>query len=158
VETAADAERLLEMAGRGGVKGWGGHQLLFESPSMGGRKYLPVLGDVKHVESYFSFRVVKRNSDGRAPLRDDLQLVDILPHPVYLLLDMLERGAAGPTELVALEVGPSGTIQALIRRGSITGSLVVTIEGRPVESYLRVVGTNGSVHADFVLSTVQRNI
>src|SRR4029453_2472720 len=91
-------------------------------------------------------------------LRDDLQLVDIFPHPVYLLLDLLERVAAGPTELGALEVGPSGHIQALIRRGSITGSLVVTIEGRPVESYLRVIGTNGSVHADFVLSTLQRSI
>jgi nucleoside-diphosphate-sugar epimerase len=34
----------------------------------------------------------------------------------------------------------------------------VTLEGRPVESYLRVVGRNGSVFADFVRSTVQRQI
>jgi nucleoside-diphosphate-sugar epimerase len=34
----------------------------------------------------------------------------------------------------------------------------VTLDGRPVESYLRLVGTNGSVHADYVRSTVQRNL
>jgi predicted dehydrogenase/nucleoside-diphosphate-sugar epimerase len=158
VETARAAQRLLDLAARRQLKVCSGHQLLFEPPSLGMRKYLPALGDVKHVESYFSFRVVKRNPDGRAPLRDDLQLIDILPHPVYLLLDILERSASGTTELTGLEVGPSGTLQALLRRGAVTGTLVVTIEGRPVDSYLRVVGTNGSLHADFVRSTLQRNI
>ena len=158
VETADGASRLLELAEQMHLKVCSGHQLLFEPPSLGIRKYLPALGDVKHVESYFSFRVVKRNPDGRAPLRDDLQLIDILPHPVYLLLDILERAGSGTTELTGLEVGPSGTLQALLRRGSVTGSLVVTVEGRPVESYLRVVGTNGSLYADFVRSTLQRNL
>jgi predicted dehydrogenase len=158
VETARAAEWLLALADRKHLKVCSGHQLLFEPPSIGIRKYLPALGDLKHVESYFSFRVVKRNPDGRAPLRDDLQLIDVLPHPVYLLLDLLERSGPGSTELTGLEVGPSGTVQALLRRGAVTGTLVVTIEGRPVESYLRVVGTNGSLHADFVRSTLQRNL
>ena len=49
-------------------------------------------------------------------------------------------------------------MHTLVRRGSLTGSLVVTLEGRPVENYLRLVGTNGSIHADYVRSTVQRNL
>jgi len=36
--------------------------------------------------------------------------------------------------------------------------LVVTLDGRPVENYLRLVGTNGSIHADYVRSTVQTNV
>ena len=40
----------------------------------------------------------------------------------------------------------------------VTGTLVVTLEGRPVESYLRVVGKNGSLFADYVRSTTQRSI
>jgi uncharacterized protein YbjT (DUF2867 family) len=96
--------------------------------------------------------------NGRAPLRDDLQLLDILPHPVYLLLDFLERGAEGSTQLMSVQIGPRGTVHALVRRGSLTATLVVTLEGRPVESYLRLVGTNGSIHADYVRSTVQRNL
>jgi len=158
VETEAAADRLLDLAARRGLKVCAGHQLLFEAPSLGVRRYLPFLGDVKHVESYFSFRPVKQNAAGSAPLRDDLQLVDILPHPIYLLLDLLERTGAGITELAGLELGPWGTVHALVRRGAITGSLVVTIEGRPVDSYLRVVGTNGSINADFVRGTLQSTV
>jgi len=119
---------------------------------------LPAVGQLTHVESYFSFRAVKHDPSGRAPLRDDLQLLDILPHPVYLLLDFLERAVEGTTELVAVEIGPRGTVHALIRRGPLTGTLVVTLDGRPVESFLRLVGTNGSINADYVRSTVQRNL
>jgi nucleoside-diphosphate-sugar epimerase len=101
---------------------------------------------------------MKHSASGRAPLRDDLQLLDILPHPVYLLLDFLERATEGSTRLVSVAIGPRGTVHALVRRGSLTATLVVTLDGRPVESYLRLVGTNGSLHADYVRSTVQQNI
>ena len=119
---------------------------------------LPALGTISHIESYFSFRPVRRTPDGRVPLRPDLQLLDILPHPVYLLLSVLERAGSGPIELAATQVGAGGTVHALLRQGATTGVLTVTLEGRPVESYLRVVGSNGSICADFVRGTVQRHI
>ena len=93
---------------------------------------------------------------GRKVLRADHQLLDILPHPVYLLLQVLEQAAQGRTELLSLEVSPEGTVHALVRRGQTTGTLIVTLEGRPVESYLRVIGRNGSLFADYVRSTTQR--
>jgi predicted dehydrogenase/nucleoside-diphosphate-sugar epimerase len=158
VETRASAARLAKLADSKGLRICPGHQLLYEPPTRRALELLPALGQLTHVESYFSFRAMKHNPNGRAPLRDDLQLLDILPHPVYLLLDFLERAAEGTTELVAVEIGPRGTVHALARRGSLTGTLVVTLEGRPVESYLRLVGTNGSIHADYVRSTVQRNL
>src|SRR2546427_7919472 len=52
----------------------------------------------------------------------------------------------------SLEVSQAGTVHALVRRGGVTGTLVVTLEGRPVESYLRVIGKNGSLFADYVRS------
>lgn len=158
VETHAAATRLAAIAHRNGLKICAGHQLLYEPPTLRALEVLPALGELTHVESYFSFRAMKHSPTGRAPLRDDLQLLDILPHPVYLLLDFLERSAEGTTRLVSVEIGPRGTVHALVRRGSLTGTLVVTLEGRPVESYLRLVGTNGSIHADYVRSTVQRNL
>jgi nucleoside-diphosphate-sugar epimerase/predicted dehydrogenase len=158
VETRAAATRLARVADGRGLKICPGHQLLYEPPTRRALELLPALGQLIHVESYFSFRPMKHNPSGRAPLRDDLQLLDILPHPVYVLLDFLERAGEGTTELVAIEIGPRGTVHALIRRGALTGTLVVTLDGRPVESYLRLVGTNGSVHADYVRSTVQRNL
>lgn len=158
VETRAAAARLAKLADREGLKICAGHQLLHEPPTRRALELLPALGELTHVESYFSFRAMKHSPSGRAPLRDDLQLLDILPHPVYLLLDFLERAAEGKTQLASVEIGPRGTVHALVRRGSLTATLVVTLEGRPVESYLRLVGTNGSIHADYVRGTVQRNL
>ena len=158
VETRGAAARLAKLADRKGLKICPGHQLLYEPPTRRALELLPALGELTHVESYFSFRAMKHSASGRAPLRDDLQLLDILPHPVYLLLDFLERATDGKTRLVSVEIGPRGTVHALVRRGSLTATLVVTLDGRPVESYLRVVGTNGSLHADYVRSTVQRSI
>jgi predicted dehydrogenase/nucleoside-diphosphate-sugar epimerase len=158
VETRAAALRLAKLADSKGLKICPGHQLLYEPPTRRALELLPALGRLTHVESYFSFRANKHDPSGRAPLRDDLQLLDILPHPVYVLLDFLERAGEGTTELTAIEIGPRGTVHALVRRGAVTGTLVVTLEGRPVESYLRLVGTNGSIYADYVRSTVQRNV
>lgn len=158
VESTADARAILDLAAARGLGVCAGHQLLFEPPTAVALRLLPALGRIAHIESYFSFRPVRRAPGGRVPLRADLQLLDILPHPVYLLLEFLERVGDGRTELAAVRVGERGTVHAIIRRGDVTGTLVVTLEGRPVESYLRLVGTNGSVHADYVRSTVQRLI
>lgn len=157
-EDERTARAILDLAATSGLKVCAGHQLLFEAPSLAIRPALPALGTITHVESYFSFRTVRRAAGGRTPLRADKQLLDILPHPVYLLLDMLERAAPGVSELAAIEVNPRGTVHALVRRGSLTATLIVTLDGRPVESYLRVVGRNGSLVGDFVRGLVVRQI
>jgi len=155
--TAAAAANLLARAAAAGVRVCAGHQLLYESPAREARRLLPALGEVVHLESYFSFRTVRWMAGGRVPLRADLQLLDILPHPVYLLLEFLREAIPdGEVALDAVRIGPRGTVHALVRRGRVTGDLVVTLDGRPVESYLRLVGTNGTIHADFVRGTVQR--
>ena len=155
-EDLKSAQDVLAAAERRGLKVCAGHQLLFESPAVHARKLLPCLGRVVHVESYFSFRPVRRSPDGRTPLRADLQLLDILPHPVYLLLNFLELATGQPSRTEAVQDGPGGTVHVLVRSGDVTGNLVVTLHGRPVESYLRIVGVNGTLHADFVRSTVQQ--
>ena len=158
VESVEEAAELLDLAAARGLRVCAGHQLLFEPPTRTAAALLPALGRLAHAESYFSFRTVRRSPGGRAPLRPDLQLLDILPHPVYLLLHFLEAAGAASPELAALEVGERGTVHALVRSGDLTGSLVVTLQGRPVESYVRLSGSNGSVFADYVRSTVQRQI
>ena len=158
-ETSREAGALLDLAASRRLLVCSGHQLLFEPPSRELARRLPSVGRPAHVESYFAFRPVRRAPGGRAPLRSDLQLLDILPHPTYLLLDILERSVPeGETELAALELSGAGTLHALVRRGGVTGVLTVTLEGRPVESYLRVVGRNGAVTAEYVRGTVQRLI
>lgn len=152
------ARAVLDLAAQRGRIVCSGHQLLFERPARLTAELLPALGRIVDVESFFAFRPVRRAPGGRVPLRADLQLLDVLPHPTYLLLDVLERATRGTTSLNALELGERGTLHALVRRGDLTGSLVVTLEGRPVESYLRVTGSNGTIVADFVRGTVVRQI
>ncbi len=157
-ESSVDAAEVLDLAAARGLRVCAGHQLLFEPPTRIALRYLPALGRLAHVESYFSFRTVRRTPGGRAPLRPDLQLLDILPHPIYLLLHFLHATGGGSAELISLDVRERGTVHALVRAGDLTGTLVVTLEGRPVENYIRLSGTNGSVFADYVRSTVQRQI
>ncbi|HEX2780585.1 MAG TPA: Gfo/Idh/MocA family oxidoreductase [Gemmatimonadaceae bacterium] len=157
-ESAREASELLALASERGRRVSAGHQLLFEAPTRIVDAYLPAIGRVVHVESFFSFRTVRRAPGGRAALRPDIQLLDILPHPVYLLLHVLDRCAAGTTDLVSLELSETGTVHALVRRGHLTAALTVSLEARPVESYLRVSGTNGSLHADYVRGTVERHL
>ncbi|MGB4069144.1 MAG: Gfo/Idh/MocA family oxidoreductase, partial [Nitrospira sp.] len=157
-ERVEDAQQILDEARTKNLLVCAGHQLLYEPPTRVLAQFLPSIGRVVHVESYFSFRTVRHAPGGRTVLRADHQLLDILPHPVYLLLRVLEQAAEGHTELVSLEVSQAGTVHALVRRGEITGTLIVTLEGRPVESYLRVVGKNGTLFADYVRGTTQRSI
>ncbi|MDC8447065.1 MAG: Gfo/Idh/MocA family oxidoreductase [Nitrospira sp.] len=157
-ERVEDAQQILDEARERNLLVCAGHQLLYEPPTRLLQRYLPSVGRIAHLESYFSFRTVRHAPGGRRVLRPDHQLLDILPHPVYLLLHVLEQADEGRTELTALDVNHTGTVHALVRRGEVTGMLVVTLEGRPVESYLRVVGRNGALLADYVRSTMQRAI
>ena len=157
-ERVEDAQQILVEACEKNLLVCAGHQLLYEPPTRVLARYLPSIGRVVHVESYFSFRTVRHAPDGRRVLREDYQLLDILPHPVYLLLQVLEESGKGNVELISLEVSHAGTVHALVRHGGVTGTLVVTLEGRPVESYLHVVGRNGSLFADYVRGTTQRAI
>lgn len=158
VESVAEAKELMALAASRNLLVCAGHQLMYEPPARVLREYRPAIGRLVHIESYFAFRTTRRTPDGRTPLRADLQLLDILPHPVYLLLDALAGEPGDKPELLSVEVGPAGTVHALVRKGMVTGNLVVTLEGRPVDNWLRLTGTNGTLHADFVRSTVQRSI
>jgi predicted dehydrogenase/nucleoside-diphosphate-sugar epimerase len=134
-----------------------GHQLLFESPTLRACEILEKFGRIIHIESYFSFNPVRRSKDGRTAISPLDQLVDILPHPVYLLLHFLKKKSSQkdvPVDISALEVNTSGSVYSILRCGDVTGSLIVTLEGRPIESYIKIVGTNGSLYADYVRGTV----
>ena len=152
----AGLEPLLDEAAERNLKVCAGHQVLFERPYRRLLERLPALGKVVHVESYFAFRPVRTSSGRGRPLTREEQLVDVLPHPTYMLLDVLERTSPNDvSELGELRVTSHGTVHGSISRGELTGTLMVSLEARPVEHWLRVVGTNGSVHADFVRGSVQ---
>jgi len=152
-----EAMEIISLAKEKGLGVCAGHQLLYEFPALKADEHLRKLGRIVHVESYFSFKPVRHSKDGRTAISPLDQLVDILPHPVYLLLYFLKRNSPQgetPVEIRALEARASGSVHGILRRGDATGSLIVTLEGRPIESYIKIVGTNGCLHADFVRGAV----
>ena len=151
------AKEVISLAKEKGLKVCAGHQLLFESPTLRADESLSMLGRIIHIESYFSFKPVRRSNDGRTTISPLDQLVDILPHPVYTLHHFLTKNAKQediPVHVRALEVNTSGNIHGILCCGDVTGILVVTLEGRPIESYVNIVGTNGSLYADYVRGAV----
>lgn len=152
----AEVDAVLEAARKAGRSVCAGHQLLYEAPARALTASLPLIGRVIHVESYFSFKTVRKSNDGRSLMSPIDQLLDILPHPVYTLLDALGGAAGTAPQLQSLYVRPEGEVHALLQAGETTGVLVVTLRGRPIDSYLRVVGTNGSLRADFVRGQLTR--
>jgi predicted dehydrogenase/nucleoside-diphosphate-sugar epimerase len=155
--SAREAMEVLDLAESRGLKACAAHQVLFQRSGQLYQTHLPMIGELRHVESYFSFKPVRRRPDGGTPLSAVDQLIDILPHPVYLLLSALESTPGARAELASVEVLPAGEVRAILRCGQTLATLVVTLQGRPIESYLRVVGTNGSVNVDFILGDIVKS-
>ncbi len=153
-----DAREIISLAENAGLGICAGHQLLFEAPARNAMAEIGKLGRIVHVESYFSFNPVKGSQDGRPTMSPLDQLVDILPHPVYLLLQFMKctllKEKHDCVQMKTVVVDPRGGVYGILQAGDIKGNLLVTLEGRPIECYIKVTGTNGSLNADFVRGTV----
>jgi predicted dehydrogenase/nucleoside-diphosphate-sugar epimerase len=146
----AHAEELVRVAQSRGLKLFAGHQLLAHNSTIQAEKYVKYIGDVIHLESYFAFRKVRKSISAVT------QAIDILPHPVYTLLHFLKAGNDTENGFVvkSLDAEADGEIRAVLKLGRRKGILVITLKGRPVDSYLKIVGTNGSVYIDYVRGVV----
>jgi predicted dehydrogenase/nucleoside-diphosphate-sugar epimerase len=149
--TKAEAERIFTLAAERGVRVCAGHQVLFEPPALAGREAVGSIGRLVHVVSVFSFKMVRRS------ITPADQLKDILPHAVYPVVDQLRAAtglADGAFELGGVTVDASGDLYALLRLGSTHAIVMVTLNGRPVEQYQELVGTNGSLRVDYISGAV----
>ncbi len=149
---AAEVETLFEAARAAGRLVCAGHQCLFDHAAAHGRDRLKHLGTIVHVHSHFSFRQVRRSI---SPVD---QAKDILPHAIYMLLDYLRASrpdleAATPA-LISADCDAAGGAYGLVKLGDCRGTFSVTLTGRPVEQYLHVSGTNGSLRVDLVRGSV----
>jgi predicted dehydrogenase/nucleoside-diphosphate-sugar epimerase len=151
--TRAEAVEMLGFAAARGVLISAGHQNLFERPAIMARDQIDTIGEIVHIESFFSFRQVRRT------ITPADQAKDILPHAVYPLVDQMRAGTGlqeAPIAVVGMDVRTSGDVYALLRLGDCTGVLLVTLSGRPIEQYQTIVGTNGTMRADYVTGTLTK--
>jgi predicted dehydrogenase/nucleoside-diphosphate-sugar epimerase len=155
VETRDEAEALFAAAQERGVLICAGHQLVRDRAFLQLTRRAFGLEQVALVDSYFAFRP-PRADPARASRRAlARQLVDVLPHPLYTLVAALERLGpfGGAIELVRADATPT-ELHALLAVGPVTGRLHVSLRARPIASTLSVVGTGGTLTADFVRAIV----
>jgi predicted dehydrogenase/nucleoside-diphosphate-sugar epimerase len=153
--TADNARALLERARSRGLLVCAGHQLLRDRAFETLVARAAGLGTLVRVDSHFAFRPVGASATraGARALAD--QVVDILPHPLYTLVAVLERFSptADAINLAWAHAGPAD-LQAILRTGELVGHLSVSLRARPVASSLTLTGTGGALTCDFVRSIV----
>lgn len=157
VDDSAVAKEILAEARSRDLKVCCGYQLLGQEVAREAVDFLASPGSTVHVESYFAFRPRRTGANVRLRISEEEQLFDILPHPTYVLLHLLT--CAEPresTEIESVGVGDSGSVHVLVRRGSVRGLLCVSLEARPVDSFVRIERSNGRMEVDFMRGTVQR--
>jgi predicted dehydrogenase/nucleoside-diphosphate-sugar epimerase len=159
VQTAETAEKLLSLAESRDIKVCAGHQLMWHPSAQLFWSKMKSVGDVVHVDSVFSFQPSRRKPSGALQDVND-QLLDVLPHPCYLMLKAMSRTSAvnGELEVEGIATDVDGEIRVLVRKGSSTGFLNVSLRGRPVDSYLRVIGTRATFEVDLVIGSVNGQI
>jgi predicted dehydrogenase/nucleoside-diphosphate-sugar epimerase len=145
--TTEEARRIVALAEQRGVKVCPGHQVLFEAPALAAADQMSQIGRLVHIESYFSFKMVRRTITAVD------QVKDILPHAVYPVVDQLRRGTGvmdAPIQVLGMSLDAAGEAYVLLRLGRVTAVVMVTLNGRPVEQYQNLIGTNGSLRADYI--------
>ena len=152
-ETAAEAAQLLALAAARGVKVCGGHQQLHDSAYQRLKARAGSLGKAVQVESRFTFAPSVDPETG-PPERLAQQLLDIVPHPLYTLLDAMESLHRDGDTTVSHTSADAGQVHVLLRRGTIEGTLFVSLRARPIVSTLSVTGNGGTLTADFVRSVL----
>jgi len=149
VESAAEADQLLAIAASRHRLVCCGHQLLTDPAYELLRRRAPAIRPYTHAESVFHFRSPRLRGTS-SPLAQAGELIDVLPHPLYSLIAVLEWMAPDePVELHSAAVSPA-SVDALLRAGDVMGRLHVSLTARPVLSTLSVGGGLGTLTADFI--------
>jgi predicted dehydrogenase/nucleoside-diphosphate-sugar epimerase len=147
----AHAEQLLDQAARRTRLVCAGHQLLCDPAFTRLMKAAGRLGTPVQIDSHFAFRPMGQSIERTAAPALAEALTDVLPHPLYALVFMLEHFSTSPVEIAWAEATPTD-LQAVLRAGDRVGRLSVSLRARPVASWITLMGTQGTLTCDFVRS------
>ena len=155
VETEREAAELLDLAAARSRLVCAGHQQLRDRAYVRLSRRVRELGKVALVDCQFTFRPPGLDPDAGAPTTLGGQLLDVLPHPLYTLVAMLEQVTARPgdIEIASLVAGPAD-LHAVLRSNGAYGRLALSLRARPIASTLSVSGSGGALTADFIRTSV----
>ena len=155
VESEWEAAELLQLAASRDRLVCVGHQQTRDPAFRALLRRMPEIGPVVRIDSHFAFHPQGVPAGGAGPGTLADRLLDVLPHPLSVLLLALEKacGDPGSVELTSMLAEPAD-LHAVLRAGEIWGRLSVSLRARPVASTLSVAGTGGTLTVDFMRATV----
>jgi predicted dehydrogenase/nucleoside-diphosphate-sugar epimerase len=153
--TSADATDLLAVAARRQRLVCAGHQQLFDPAFTALLDRARNVGDLLQVDSHFAFRPAGAGVQRAGARASASLLLDVLPHPLYSLVAVLERfGPPDAAVTIDWARGGPADLHATLRAGEIVGRLSVSLRARPVASTITITGTRGAAACDLVRTLV----
>jgi predicted dehydrogenase len=140
--TAEESAELLALASARGRLICPVHQFLFQPGVQRTHRAMRSIGPLVHVET----RVCSAGAEGRVPEVRDGIVADILPHPLSLLARLLGPGLADVQWQV--QCPRSGELRIAGTMNQTSLSVLVSLNGRPTNNSLLLIGSRGTIHAD----------
>jgi predicted dehydrogenase len=140
--TAKDTERLVAKAAERGLLLVPVHQYVFQDGVMRTAASLKSIGTPLHIDAV----ICSAGGARLGGLQQDELVADILPHPLSLL-DSFFPGVLASIKWTSLRPA-SGEWRASGVARSMSISILVSLNGRPTESSVRLTGTHGTARMD----------
>lgn len=138
----ATTQRLLDLASSKNLLLNPVHQFAFQQGVEQAGKNLPRLQGLLHVD----FTACSAGAADQSDDEHERIALEILPHPLSLLARLLSS-KSDDYEWKTLRMG-KGEIRCLGVALGTAISLTISMHGRPTQNYIRLIGREGTIHAD----------
>lgn len=140
--SAHETEKLLKNALIKGVRVCAVHQFVFQDGVKKAKMELGKIGKLVHIENI----ICSAGGIGMSELKRNIIVADILPHPLSLMqflipdrIDCCDWKTDSPD---------FGEFRAFCETEKTTLSIFISMNARPTECTLKIVGTKGSIYLD----------
>jgi len=118
------------------------HQFIFQEGVQKAKKSLAQIGKLLHVRS----TICSAGAEGYSERKQDMIAADILPHPLSLMQYFIPGGISD--EGWEMVMTSHGELRAFCNTAETTLSIFISMNARPTECSLQIIGTNGVLYVD----------
>src|SRR3990172_3896326 len=118
------------------------HQFIFQEGVQKAKKSLAQIGKLLHVRS----TICSAGAEGYSERKQDMIAVDILPHPLSLMQYFIPGGISDKDWVIIMS--KHGEFHAFYTLDEITASVFISMNTRPTECTLQILGSEGRITLD----------
>ena len=118
------------------------HQFIFQEGVQKAKKSLAQIGKLLHVRS----TICSAGAEGYSERKQDMIAADILPHPLSLMQYFIPGGISDKDWVIVMS--KHGEFHAFYTLDEITASVFISMNTRPTECTLQILGSEGRITLD----------